>query len=166
MPYCLLPLFGSGLIIFWSIWIESLFFKFVYACWGWVGFPLGSFNQCSPLVSGIVICTSVHKFLTTRSPCKRCTFNSGMCVHRHTCTTHTLLISLGGPCQNIIVTAPHTQVKQGNASPICFPNSWYIIHSVTPSPANNHTDSLAYHYTSIPLSGPQVHPLGVQREPR
>lgn len=39
------------------------------------------------------------------------------------------------------MTPPHTQPKQGNASPICFPNSWYIFHSVIHSPTHKHTQT-------------------------
>lgn len=71
--------------------------------------------------------------------------HAGLHNHNHPHTpTHSQTHSspgLGGPCQNILVTAPHTQLKQGNTSPICFLNSWYIIHSVTHSRTHTHTST-------------------------
>lgn len=80
------------------------------------------------LETGIFIGTRITN-QTKPNPCKRCTVNvSG--THTHTYKRACSTSGLGGPCQNILVTAPHTQLTQGNTSPICFPNSWYIIHSV------------------------------------
>lgn len=108
------PHFGPSVIIIWSFGIKS---------------GPRSWIRLKPRV--LLLALLSQNIQTNPYPCKRCK-SMWACLHRdthiyeHACSTS----GLGGPCQNILVTAPHTQLTQGNTSPICFPNSWYIIHSV------------------------------------
>lgn len=73
-----------------------------------------------------------------------------MHIWAHTFTHPESSPGLRGPCHNILMTTLHTQLKLSNTSPICFLNSWYIIHSVTHSDTHTqiHTQCLSlYKYT-------------------